>query len=387
MYRKIGLSIIAILFVALAALGLSRRASAPELDLGLKKETSLNGSLESYFNLAQNLGTKDQPTELSFLAVGDIMLSRNVAGKISKSNNPNLPFTKMEDLLKSVDFNFGNLESPISGRNDFNPTGSLVFNAPPAYAQSLSTYNFKVLNLANNHALDQGEAGLVYTRNFLNNLGITHLGTGKNLDEAWTPKIITVQGQKIAFLGASYASTNDGGRNKNNFVARIEDLDRLKQSIESIKNQSDFIVITMHAGTEYVRNPNQNQIDFAKAAIDAGADLVIGAHPHWIQTIENYKGKYIFYSLGNFIFDQEWSQDTKEGLAIKITLTNNSSNNPLPNQASGSDIQGNRTKATLKQIELIPIIIENYSTPRPATEEETNKILKKINQLNTTLFP
>lgn len=386
MYRKIGLSIIAILFVALAALGLSRRANAPELDLSLKKESSVNGSLEGYFNLAQNLGAKTQSTELTFLAVGDIMLSRTVSDKIVKANSPALPFSNMSSILESTDFNFGNLETPISAKYDFDSKESFKFTTPPVYAQGLQDFNFRVLNLANNHALDQGEEGLVDTRDFLERLGITHLGTGQNLDEAWAPRIITSQGQKIAFIGASYTSRNDGGRSRNNLVARIDELERLKQSIESAKNQSDFIVVTMHAGTEYVRQPNQAQIDFAKAAIDSGADLVIGAHPHWIQTIENYKGKYIFYSLGNFIFDQEWSQDTKEGLTLKITLTSNSTNNPLPNQATGSDIQGNRTKASLKQIELIPVIIENYSTPRPATEEEAKRILKKINIVDKILY-
>ena len=77
----------------------------------------------------------------------------------------------------------------------------------------------------------------------------------------------------------------------------------------------------MHAGTEYTRTPMPQQITFAHAAIDDGADIVIGAHPHWVQTIEKYKGKYIFYSLGNFIFDQAWSQETMEGLTLKITVS------------------------------------------------------------------
>jgi poly-gamma-glutamate synthesis protein (capsule biosynthesis protein) len=124
----------------------------------------------------------------------------------------------------------------------------------------------------------------------------------------------------------------------------------------------------MHAGTEYMRTPNQNQTEFAHAAIDAGADMVIGHHPHWIQTTEKYQGKYIFYSLGNFIFDQMWSQDTKEGLALKITL----SKIPAPR------LQGTPVPAKLEKLELVPVIIENYSTPRLANEVESLRILKKI---------
>jgi poly-gamma-glutamate synthesis protein (capsule biosynthesis protein) len=130
----------------------------------------------------------------------------------------------------------------------------------------------------------------------------------------------------------------------------------------------------MHAGVEYTRRPDQPQIDFARNAIDYGADIVIGAHPHWTQVFEQYKGKYIFYSLGNFIFDQEWSRDTKEGLALKITLHNRKSS-------------AHSATSRVEQIELIPVVIENYSTPRPATEAETRQILQKIGASERIIKP
>ena len=168
----------------------------------------------------------------------------------------------------------------------------------------------------------------------------------------------------------------------------------------------------MHAGTEYTRKPNQQQIEFAHAAIAAGADMVIGAHPHWIQTVEKYQGspanplckkssfdnpiinkdgekyqsldlgegcagKYIFYSLGNFIFDQMWSQETREGLALKISLS----------KPAGADfgLQGQKTATSLDSVELLPVIIEDYSSPRPADETESKNILKKIGLENNFL--
>ncbi|MBL8194874.1 MAG: CapA family protein, partial [Blastocatellia bacterium] len=252
-------------------------------------------------------------TKVTFLAVGDMMMSRGVNSVIARTNDPLRPFSGLAELLDSTDFNFGNLESPISGSDKPGPPHSLVFNTPIRNVEGLKRYKFKVLNLANNHALDQRAAGLENTRKVLAENEITYLGVGADLSEAWKPKIITVNGLKLGFLGASYASVNDGGVARNNLVARIEDTEYLKNSLESLKKDADFIVVTMHAGVEYVRQPHQPQIDFAHAAIDYGADLVIGAHPHWIQIIEKYKDKYIFYSLGNFIFDQEWSQDTKEG--------------------------------------------------------------------------
>jgi poly-gamma-glutamate capsule biosynthesis protein CapA/YwtB (metallophosphatase superfamily) len=303
------------------------------------------------------------------------MLSRNVAGTIQKANDPLLPFKNMEEILKSTDFNFGNLESPISGKDHFNPSGSLVFNAPTAYTVGLKEYNFSILSLANNHALDQGAEGLEYTINFLDQQNIQHVGVGMNLDDAWNAEIVTANGIKIGFIGASYASINDNGKTTNSYVARIEDVENLKLKIENLKSIADFIVVTMHAGTEYVTKPNQGQVDFAQNAIDFGADLVIGHHAHWVQTIEYYKGKYIFYGLGNFIFDQEWSRETKEGLTLKIQI----SKSQVPT------LQGPKVSAKLDSIELIPVVIENYSTPRPATFEESQKILQRIGQIGTLI--
>lgn len=373
--------ILPILFALALALGFFQRSEIenilrPKPTLTYFKTPSAD-SLNGYYAKSQDIirGNTDKKT-VSFLAVGDIMLSRNVAGTIAKANDPLLPFSKMAEILKTTDFNFANLESPISGSNDFSPTGSLVFNAPEKFTTGLTTYNFQILNLANNHALDQGQKGLFHTLDFLDTLHIKHTGVGKNMTDAWKMAMIETNEIKICFVGASYSSVNDGGKAKNDFVARISDISNLGSSILNLKSTCDFIVATMHAGTEYTSIPNKAQEDFAHASIDAGADMVIGAHPHWVQTIENYKGKYIFYSLGNFIFDQEWSAETKEGLTLKISLSAPKSQNNL---------QGSKKSATINSIELIPVIIENYSTPRPATAEETKKILKKIGQEKTIL--
>ncbi|HYJ45074.1 MAG TPA: CapA family protein [Pyrinomonadaceae bacterium] len=321
--------------------------------------------------------------KVTFLSVGDIMLSRGVERAMAKAGDPLAPFKPLADLLQSTDFNFGNLESPISG-NDNIPGKGLVFNAHTRDIVGLSKYNFKVLNLANNHAMDQRLQGLLSTGKYLDEQGIIHMGTGRNLAEAWEPKFITVRGVKIGFVGVSYSSVNDGGVAHNDYVARIEDRDRLKSAIEQLKPQVDFIIVTMHAGVEYTRRPNQAQVDFAHAAIDYGADLVIGAHPHWVQVTEQYKGKYIFYSLGNFIFDQEWSQDTKEGLAIKTTLVNKDA---APLRSSPSDPHKAARTTQVEQIELIPVIIERYSTPRAANEEEARRILSKIGLTDKIMKP
>ncbi len=424
--------LIPLLMAAAIALGFYQRTYEPHL-----KESAVPhftqpsaDSLEGYYQKGQEIASSSRHTTVSFLATGDIVLSRSVAATIQKSGNPDLPFEKMASILKSTDFNFANLESPVSGSNSFGRSGSMVFNAPEEYASKLRSYNFQVLNLANNHAFDQGLKGLFHTQSFLDTFGIRHVGTGSTTAEAWQPAVVEAQGVKICFIGASYASINDNGVSKNDYVARIEDKENLKLKIQNSKLGCNFVIVTMHAGTEYTRDPNQAQIDFAHAAIEDGADMVIGAHPHWVQTIERYcasnnatksdfpsprngegaggevespdpkisappcpNPKYIFYSLGNFIFDQEWSRETKEGLALKITLSENgvrtgrdlSVPGKSTNAATLSDLQGPRQPAKLESIELIPVVIENYSTPRPATAEEAKKILGEIGETQNVL--
>jgi poly-gamma-glutamate capsule biosynthesis protein CapA/YwtB (metallophosphatase superfamily) len=166
---------------------------------------------------------------------------------------------------------------------------------------------------------------------------------------------------RIAFIGASYATLNDNGATRTtDIVARIEDHGRLAAAVKKAQTISDLVVVTMHAGVEYVRKPNAGQVDFAHAAIDAGADIVIGAHPHWIQVTEWYKDRPIFYSLGNFIFDQR-DAETKKGLVLRVSTV----------------LGETAERAKIDQIELIPIMIDGV-TPRKANPAETASILKSI---------
>ncbi|MDR3642044.1 MAG: CapA family protein [Candidatus Doudnabacteria bacterium] len=342
-------------------------------------------SLQSYYEQAQNLNSHITPTTTAtFLAVGDIMLSRNVALAINNANDAGLPFKNMADVLRSTDFNFANLESPAAPIRPVIGGHSLVFGAATSSLQALKDFNFQIINSANNHAFDQGLAGLEITNSTLDSLGIAHEGTGDNLDQAWGPAVVTANGIKICFVGASYG-TNGGGSLAAQYVAEIAETDRLNQAITKAKSECDFTVATMHAGIEYTRIPNAGQKDFAHAAIDDGADMVIGAHPHWVQPFEKYQGKYIFYSLGNFIFDQGFSQDTSQGLTLKITVSKTLTTNPTtPGAATADDLQGTRKPAQLDSVELLPVIITN-SQPRPATPAETKTILSKIKQQETIL--
>ena len=309
------------------------------------------------------------PARATFMAVGDIMLSRGVARVIDRARDPLVPFYELESELLSSDFNFGNLESPVSGHDD-RLAEETTFNARKGDITGLVKYKFKVVNLANNHALDQGIPGLRFTRAFLAQHGVEYLGVGDNQHEAWMPKVIEANGLKIGFIGASYASINDGGAARNNYVARIEDESRLRKAIDRAKLAADLVVVTMHAGIEYVRDPDGLQQRFARFAVDSGADIVIGAHPHWVQYVEEYRGKPIFYSLGNFIFDQR-KPETMLGLMLKIHVS----------RADAG--QG----AVIDKIELLPVVSERMGIPRMATRAEARSALQRIEVHDAIYIP
>jgi poly-gamma-glutamate capsule biosynthesis protein CapA/YwtB (metallophosphatase superfamily) len=303
-------------------------------------------------------------TTTVFLA-GDIMLSRNVAAAIYKAKDYTLPFQKISEFTKNADVAFANLESPFNDQGNHSIEGSLIFNADPKSIEGLNFAGFDVLSTANNHAFDQGKYGLDLTFNLLAQNHILPTGTMPTQDFDSLP-IIEKNHIRFAFLSYSYTALNDGGKSHSPYIADFNDLVKLKQDIESIKSYkaADIIIVNMHAGVEYTRKPTQAQINFAHAAIDAGADLVVGAHPHWIQDIENYQGKYIFYSLGNFVFDQMWSTDTREGLTIKLSYKNKK----------------------LEKIELKPVVIDDYCCPRFANPDESKAILAKAGLTNSILM-
>lgn len=305
--------------------------------------------------------------ETNFIAVWDIMLSRNVARHAKIWGGGLWIWEKIWEFLRSSDFVFWNLEWTTNGTDIFSYQKTLTFNALPELIETLPKVGFEILNLANNHALDQWNEGLTITQKLLKKIGIQNIGVGEKKDEAWEPKIIEKNNIKIAFIWASYTSYNDDGTRVSERVARMQETNRLKESLRRAKRDADIVVVTMHAWTEYTLKTTPLQESFARTAIDNGADIVIGAHPHWIQPIERYQWKYIFYSLGNFVFDQEFSPETKEWLTLKIS------------------IQKNTEKTHIKQIELIPIIIESYGQPRLTTEEEKDTILKKIWEKDTIL--
>jgi len=266
------------------------------------KQTSLKSDLLS--------ANKDQ--EIKILFVGDIMMTRSVEKKINILKKEFIfPFEKIITYLKSFDYVVANLEGPISEKGV--KIGSIYsFKMNPKVAEALRQVNINIVNLANNHIFDYGKIAFENTLKNLDENYIRYFGN------SYEPLIIKKEGIKIGFLGFSDFLKNFEVKEDKLGIAIIND--NLSEIIKKAKEKVDILIVSFHWGDEYKKIANSRQKKIARTAIDAGADLIMGHHPHVIQNIEKYKGKFIFYSLGNFIFDQNFSKETMIGGGAEVYI-------------------------------------------------------------------
>ena len=245
---------------------------------------------------------------------GDVMLSRHVAQRMKASGDPALPFRRIAPFFKEADLAFVNLESPFSDKGT-PPTAGMVFKAPPEGIEGLLAAGIDVVSTANNHTRDQHEYGLLYTLDWLDKHKIAAVGTGRDEAAARRGVVLTANTVKFAFLGYTYDQRNGNHKDDDNRVNGL-DIVRLREDIAAIRQISNVTVVSMHAGVEYAKAPHPQQQQFARAAIEAGATLVIGHHPHVVQPCEEYQTGVICYSLGNLVFDQT-APGTNDGLVVE----------------------------------------------------------------------
>ncbi len=253
---------------------------------------------------------ENQPKSSSFLVFPDMMLGRAVASVSQKNGGYEYVFANLlgEDgrMFSQYEFIIANLEGPIT---DFRARTqkSISFAFEPIVAEVLKNYGFDALSLANNHGNDQGSRGFEDTKKFLSEQGIGYFGNPVKEHEVESVLVQEVGSRKIGFIGF-------------NLTDHVVDNKNLQAIIASTKKQSDFVVVFPHWGAEYQRYPTSSQKTWARLFVDAGADVVIGHHPHVVQIVEVYDGKPIFYSLGNFVFDQYFSQETQEGFGVGVVV-------------------------------------------------------------------
>jgi len=286
MLKKLVLSLILAVFILGITLLIPKSTNDPPLNMGFPT-----------FNFLKNT----MKPETSIILTGDIMLGRSVMKESLSKNDPTYPFRNVATLLRSADIVIGNLETPIIKNCPTRDSG-MIFCADPKMLSGLKFADISILNIANNHTKNYGQDGLDQTQNYLTAEKFDYVGLNNLV-------IKEVEGIRFGFLGFDFVSQ------------KPKDIDYLL--INNSKKQVDVLIVMVHWGNEYTSTPTLSQKSIATELIRAGADVISGSHPHWIQDIDTIDGKPIFYSLGNFVFDQPWSEETKKGLAIRLTYQKN----------------------------------------------------------------
>jgi poly-gamma-glutamate synthesis protein (capsule biosynthesis protein) len=249
---------------------------------------------------------------------GDVMLSRNVAARARAKKDPAWPFRDIAPFFAEADLAFVNLESPFSDKGAIMQRG-MIFKTEPDMIAGLELAGIDVVSTANNHSRDRGAYGVDFTLDHLAAHGIATVGTGKTAEEAHAGAVLQRNGVNFGFLAYTYDANNGNYRDVDPRIALL-DIEAMRADVASMKTRADVILVSMHAGIEYAVSSNKQQAEFARAAIDAGARVVIGHHPHVRQPWEWYGGGAIFYSLGNLIFDQFQRTETQIGSLAEVVF-------------------------------------------------------------------
>lgn len=250
------------------------------------------------------------PKQVTLQFFGDIMLDRDVA-KVMGVRGLDYIFAKnspTSSIFIDADLTVANLEGPFAVAR-IQTSKSIAFRFDPKYAVQLKSYGFDAFSLANNHSFDMGRANVEFTRQVLAENDLAYFGDeySEGIKYTYIAAADKDLPFPIAFIGL-------------NITEGPIDMVKVQEAIEDAKSKAKFVIVNIHWGEEYKRNSNVKQQTIAHQLVDWGVDAIIGHHPHVVQEIEVYKDKYIFYSLGNFIFDQYFSKDTQEGMSVGLVL-------------------------------------------------------------------
>lgn len=260
-----------------------------------------------------NLETKlpsEPASDIKILFLGDIMFDRYIR-QVGEKKGYDFLFQGTDNLLKDNDLVVGNLEGPItdnqsvSMNSEFGARENYIFTFDPQVAEVLKNHNINLVNIGNNHILNFGSDGLEQTKKYLDNSDVRYFCDSNN--SKLRIANYELQNLKIAFVCYNQFESGEEEKTFND--------------IKIAKEKADLVVLYAHWGKEYETTILRNMEVLAHQFVDAGVDLIIGTHPHVIQKKEEYHGKRIYYSLGNFIFDQYFNPNAVKGLAVKVIIT------------------------------------------------------------------
>jgi poly-gamma-glutamate capsule biosynthesis protein CapA/YwtB (metallophosphatase superfamily) len=303
--------------------------------------------------------------------VGDIMLGRGVASANSRPGRTLRPYSP---LLRSADLAVANLESTLS--TDGRPRqGDDSFAARPSVVPDLERAGFDLLTLANNHTGDYGPRALRKTLDRIDRSDIARVGAGRDASEAWAPVVLHRNGVSFGFLAFNAigetprATAHSPGDAEIRMQPRLGplnhgDLSRMTRAVRVLSDRVDVVTVLPHWGDQYVHGTVSDQRRVAQALVDAGADLVVGNHPHSVQGMAARGRALIAYSLGNFVFDMDWRQMTMEGMSLNVTFW------------------GDRLMSATPE----PYVLDARFAPHPAGTQDAQRILNTIWRFSFGVF-
>ena len=289
---------------------------------------------------------------VTLMAVGDIMLGdhpicigHGVGSKIKKEGGKHI-FQHFREILNEADITFGNLEAVLSKKNlNEKDIKSVSLRGMPESIEGLTYAGFNVLSLANNHAMEHGKEALLDTMNILRTNGIKYVGP--------EDIVLSIRGTKVVFL--AYCLLDEPGA-----CCKAEPSEII-ENVRRVKSNADIVIVSLHWGYEFVQRPLLYQVKLAHEIIDAGANIILGHHPHVLQGVEMYNGGLIAYSLGNFVFDM-WQEKMRESVILKCHISD-----------------------SVIVRELIPVFINEDFQPQVLQGGEATKLLLKLDQLSQSL--
>ena len=330
--------------------------------------TAAPGNEEAAAALAPLLSEALAPLPtIRIAAVGDINYDRSPAYIIQTTGDLAYPLSRVQHIFEAADYTIANLESALGDVGE--PAAKRYpFRSPPETAESLAIGGVDLVSLANNHAQDYGPEALLQGIDLLHAAGVATVGGGANETAAHAPHIAEINGLKVAFLGyvnvpieavtnfdtQSWSATADAPG------LAWADPARVSADVAAIRPEVDLVVVILHSGYEYIEEPSEPQVAAARAAVDAGADLVVGHHAHILQGIHRYNDGVIAYGLGNFLFNIDGPPETA---ILNVWLDQNG----------------------VRQLELLPAIIQEHGQPRLAEPAEAGPILSRVYYLTTLL--
>jgi len=310
---------------------------------------------------------------LTLIAGGDVMLGRSLGDGI-RAHGPVWPFEGVAEALRGADIAFVNLESPLTEGGE--PANKdFVFRGPTAGARGLAEAGVDIVSLANNHVLDYGPQGLADTLAALQGAGVAFTGAGEDISDARSPRLMERNGIRLAFLAYvntpadSVSGFDVSGTQATEERAGVAWLtpEAVAADVAAARAAADVVVVSVHAGDEYQEAPNGLQAAAAHAAIDAGAALVLGSHPHVLQGIETYKGGLIVYSLGNLVFDFDFVDYSYPGLPSALSAL----------------LRVELGKTGVVKCQLAPVLIgEADGRPRLVSGAEAAPVLERMRRLS-----